>query len=175
MEVKAPMTRLILAVVAVMMFGSVGHAAAEARRGGGRGPVRSGSITGGFFVAAGNTGPYCSDTPDCLGWLESDCDPDLVVKSGPALYTTIIDVAGLARLRKQRSLSVILSGGYGVGWGGITVQFWDTACNEIDPRAHGSQLTAEVGPQALKFRIPRGAQWMTLAAWDTVRLDWTLR
>ena len=175
MEAKAAATRLAVVVTAVMMFGSFGLSAAETGRGGGREPVRTGSITGGFFVAAGNTGPYCSDTPDCLVWLERDCDPDLALNPGPDLYTSIVDVADFAGLQKRRSLHVVLSGGYGVGWGGITVQFWDGGCNEIDPRSHGSQLTAEVSPPALKFRIPPGAQWMTLAAWDTVRLDWTLR
>jgi hypothetical protein len=175
MQVNALVKRLTVVVTAVMMFGSLGHAAAAAGPRGAGVPVRSGSIIGGFFVMAGDTGPDCFETPDCLVWLESDCDTSLAVKPGPALYTSIVDVAGLAGLRKQRRLGVVLSGGYGVGWGGITVQFWDAACNEINPRSLRSRRTAEAGPPALKFRIPRGAKWMTLAAWDTVRLDWTLR
>lgn len=175
MKVTAGLVKKLTAVtVAVIIFGSFGVAAAEAAPGGDREAVRSGSILGGFFVMAGDTGPDCSETPDCRVWLESDCDPALPLMSDPALYTSIVDVANLAGLREKRHLMVALSGGYGVGWGGITVQLWDEACNEIGPRALSSRRTGENG-RPLKFRIPRGVKWMTLAAWDTVRLDWSLR
>ena len=138
-------------------------------------PLRSGQILGGFFVMAGNTGPDCSETPDCLVWLERDCDPALLQTSDLGVYTSIVDVADLSRLPKRRSLEVGLSGGYGVGWGGITVQFWDAACNEVDPRdTWASRRTVEVGGP-LSVSIPQDARWMTLASWDTMRLAWTLR
>jgi hypothetical protein len=140
-----------------------------------REPLRSGHILGGFLVMAGQTGPDCSETPDCLVWLERDCDPALRHASDPALYTSIVDVADLARLPKRRTLGVELSDGYGVGWGGITVQFWNAECLEIDPRVtYASRRTLSVG-EPLRVRIPANARWMTLASWDTMQLEWTLR
>ena len=58
--------RLIAVSTALLAFGSVGAAAAEAGAESRGEPVRSGSILGGFFVAAGNRGPDCNETPDCL-------------------------------------------------------------------------------------------------------------
>ncbi len=168
------MKRLSVVVAVVMMFGSVGHAAAAAGPEGARDPVRSGSIIGGFLVMAGETGPDCFETPDCRVWLESDCDPRHPRLSDPALYTSIVDVANLPGSRRQRTFRMKLSCGYGVGWGGISVQFWNAACSELHPSAtRASQLTATVG--RTRFKIPARAAWMTLASWDTMRLDWTLR
>ena len=173
--------RLIAVTTAVVTLGSFGVAAAEPAPREDRKTVRTGSILGGFFVAAGDRGPDCFETPDCRVWLESDCDPALTAisdlpnayESDPALYTSIVDVRNLAGLREKRLLAVGLSGGYGVGWGGITVQFWNADCYEIDEREFASQRTAEAG-RLMRFKIRRGVKWMTLAAWDTMRLDWTL-
>lgn len=165
--------RLIAVSTALLAFGSVGAAAAEAGSESRGEPVRSGSILGGFFVAAGNRGPDCNETPDCLVWLQSDCDPALSLASDSALYTSIVDVTDLAGSPKKRSFRMVLNNDVGVAWGGITVQFWDAACNEIDPRTLRARRTGEVG-RTLKFRIPEGTTWMTLTAWDTARLDWTL-
>ncbi len=163
------MRRIISAtIVSALIFAPVQSVAA------GREPVRSGSTLGGFLVMAGRVGPDCAETPDCRVWLESDCDPDYPLVSDPALYTSIVDVADLAGLRRQRRFRMELSGGYGIGWGGVTVQFWNAACNEINPSPTlSSRLTATVSGKT-NFKIPAGAAWMTLASWDTVRVNWTL-
>ena len=135
-------------------------------------PLRRGRIIGGWFpfavfLAPGGT-PECEWNADCIAWLASGCHAALAGRD-PGVHSSIVDVKDLAGSRKSRTLSVDPKAP-GIVWGGLGVEFWSRDCREIQPDPWiPAGFTSSV-----RFRIPRGATWMTVATVDDTSLSWEL-
>jgi hypothetical protein len=168
-------SRLSLTLVtALAVLGAPANPATATQEGA---ALRSGSIQGGIY----STGPWgCQFTPDCQPWLTSGCDPSMRGPQDPALFTSIVDVEGLAGSPTQRRFKGELHDPYPlIHAGGLVLEFWTADCEKVRlDTAHPEygDLWLPVGiMHEARFRIPAGAKWMTVVASDVIRVEWTLR
>lgn len=125
--------------------------------------LRRGMILGGLGFLPPQE---CRGAPDCLAWLQSDCNPRFA-GLGPAWLTSIVDVADLADGTKNRWFDLEPGQPVGNVAGGAVIQFWRADCSEI-----GSRPPTTTGET--RFVIPIGVQWMTVTASDNRHVFWTM-
>ncbi len=133
--------------------------------------VRFGRIVSGVLT----TGPAgtCREMPDCAAWLASGCDPALTGRN-PAWLTSIENVADLADGSTRRLFEYGPARPGGLILGGMTVEFWRSDCTRIAEVDTWDEAASRAQRRAVLF-VPRGAEWMTVAANDNVNAAWTLR
>jgi hypothetical protein len=134
--------------------------------------LRSGTVIGGWFpfavvLAPGGT-PECSWNVDCHAWLTSGCQSALAGHD-PGLHASIVNVANLAGSRTKRVLKLYPQTP-GIMLGGVAIEFWGRSCNEILPYPSIPVFTSSV-----RFKIPYGVRWMTIASVDTTTFKWRMR
>jgi hypothetical protein len=171
-------TRIFLLLVSATALLALGPFASPAAA---DAPLRSGTIVGGTgetpvsLWVRGMDG--CVGAPTCAAWMQSLCDSRLA-GGKVAIHASIVNVGELADAKTERFLKIHPV--VGLNWGHFIVQFWTgtrLGSYEFCAEIMGSRLNswATGGDRAI-FRIPEGAQWMTITSSpDNTSIRWTLR
>lgn len=141
-------------------------------------PVRSGTILGMWAPGVAYLGPSprgCEWTPECAAWLASDCAPELAGRD-PGLQDSIVDVRGLASRTRRWDFRFAPDGPTAAApltIGGLTVELWSATCRPVtEVGTHPDESVGLKGP--VRFSIPPGTAWMTVASSDNTTLRWQL-
>jgi hypothetical protein len=133
-------------------------------------PWHSGKILGGVLTTAPTM--ECALVADCVAWLASGCDPELV-GIDPAWQTSIEEVSDVAGTTLSFAYGPSAPEGF-VG-GGVVVQFWTRTCTEAQSSRWRAYRVPHTFLRWAYLDVPANARWMTVTGSENVNIEWWLR